>query len=317
MATKEPENEVIASSIAKELITISDCLRWATSRFNEANLFYGHGTESAWDEAVHLVLQLIHLPLDIDDRVLDARLTHSEREIIVKCIYRRVVERIPLPYLTNVAWFAGMKFYVDQRVIIPKSPIGELVRNGFSPWVEHDHIASVLDLCTGSGCIGIGAAHAFPNADVTISDISPDALEVAKRNVRDHKLSSKITLVESDLFKNLDGAHFDLIISNPPYVDKGDIDTMPEEYHKEPRLALEAGEDGLELVRRILRQAPHHLNANGVLIVEVGNSQYSLQNTFPNVPFTWLNFEDGGDGVFVLTSEELLKYHEEFLKVEV
>ncbi len=316
MAEKEKvkEGELNIATISEELITISDCLRWAASRFNEAELFYGHGTDSAWDEAVHLVLQTIHLPLDIDDRVLDARLTKVEREQIIKCVYRRVVERLPLPYLTNIAWFAGLKFYVDQRVIIPKSPIGELIRNGFEPWVEQDHIASVLDLCTGSGCIGIGAANAFPNAEVTLSDISEDALEVAKHNIRNHKLGSRVTVVKSDLFNELDGAHFDLIISNPPYVDKADLDSMPEEYHKEPRLALEAGQDGLDIVGRILRQAPHHLNANGILIVEVGNSQYALQDKYPNVPFSWLNFEDGGDGVFVLTAEELLKYHEEFMK---
>jgi ribosomal protein L3 glutamine methyltransferase len=219
-----------------------------------------------------------------------------------------------LPYLTNIAWFAGMKFYVDERVIVPKSPIGELIRNDFEPWVDKKSINSVLDLCTGSGCIGIGMARVFSDAKITISDISEDALEVAKRNVKDHNLNNRVAIIESDLFKNIDGAHFDLIVSNPPYVDHQDIIEMPEEYKKEPILALEAGNDGLDIVKRILRQAPHHLNDGGILIVEVGNSQYALQDQYPSVPFTWLSFADGGDGVFMLTLEELLKYHEQFLK---
>ena len=289
-------------------------MRWATSRFSEANLFYGHGTDSAWDEAVHLVLQLLYLPLDIDDRVLDSKLTRIEREKIIACVYRRVVERIPLPYLTHTAWFAGMKFYVDQRVIVPKSPFGELIRSDFSPWIDDSSkVKSVLDLCTGSGCIGIGCAKIFPKAKVTLSDISAGALEVAKHNVKDHHLQGQVKVVQSDLFKSLEGEHYDLIVSNPPYVDRQELDSMPAEYHKEPMLALEGGgDDGLDIVKRILRQAPHHLNPEGYLIVEVGESQYALRDQFPNIPFTWLTFEDGGDGVFLLTAEELLKYHEEF-----
>ena len=314
MLSKEFEVEAKESVILDELLTINDYLRWTMSRFNEANIFYGHGTDSSWDEAVHLVLELIKLPIDIDERVLNATLTRSERLLIIRCVYRRVIERTPLPYLTNVSWFAGMKFYVDERVIVPKSPIGELIRNDFSPWVEKADIKTALDLCTGSGCIGIGMASVFPDAHITISDISKDALEVSKRNVKDYYLKDRVSIIESDLFANLDGAHYDLIISNPPYVDKEDLKSMAEEYKKEPLLALQAGDDGLDIVRRILKQAPHHLNDGGILIVEVGNSQYALQEAFPSVPFTWINFTDGGDGVFILTLDELLKYHEEFLK---
>lgn len=301
-------------TISKQLVTISDLLRWTTSRFCEADLFYGHGTDSAWDEAVQLVLQLLYLPLDIDDRVLDARLTIDERTKIVECVYRRVIERIPLPYLTNTAWFAGMKFYVDERVIVPRSPLGEFIRKGFEPWVDSSKVHSVLDLCTGSGCIGIACSYVFPKAKIVISDISQDALDVAQRNVTNHDQAEQVTLVKSDLFNQLSGQYFDLIVSNPPYVDAQEYEKMPSEFRKEPVLALTAGEDGLDIVKRILAEAPHHLNDGGILIVEVGESQYALQKAFPDIPFTWLNFESGGDGVFLLTAEELLHYHENFLK---
>lgn len=297
-----------------QLVTIRDYLRWATSRFEESELYYGHGCDSVWDEAVHLVLQALYLPLDIDSRVLDARLTTIERERVIEWIYRRVVDRVPLPYITNKAYFAGKEFYVDSRVLIPRSPIGELITNHFEPWVASDRIHSVLDLCTGSGCIGIASLDAFPDANITLSDISADALDVAKRNINLHHVSDQVKLVQSDLFKNLGGERFDLIVSNPPYVDQKDLDDMPKEYHSEPKLGLEAGVDGLDVVKRILAQAPHHLNENGVLIVEVGNSQYALQDLYPKVPFTWISFENGGDGVFLLTADELVKYHEVFVK---
>lgn len=303
------------SHLIDQLITIRDYIRWATSRFEEAEIYCGHGCDNPWDEAVQLVLQALFLPLgEVDDRVLDSRLTTIERERVIEWIYRRVVDRVPLPYITNTAWFVGKKYYVDQRVLIPRSPIGELIRNEFEPWVNIDNVYSVLDLCTGSGCIGIASHDVFPEANITLADISEDALEVAKRNIRLHHVGDHVMTIQSDLFSNLGGERFDLILSNPPYVDKSDIDSMPKEYHKEPKLGLEAGTDGLDIVRRILREAPHHLNENGVLIVEVGNSQYTLQESYPSVPFTWISFEDGGDGVFLLTSKELIKYHETFLK---
>ncbi|MDA0910949.1 MAG: 50S ribosomal protein L3 N(5)-glutamine methyltransferase [Proteobacteria bacterium] len=304
--------DVNVDALAQDLHTIRDYLRWATSRFLEAELFYGHGTDSAWDEAVHLVLQALYLPLDIDNRILDARLTHLERQKVIKWVYRRVVDRVPLPYLTKTAWFAGMKFCVDQRVIVPRSPIGELIRNEFEPWVNHHNVERVLDLCTGSGCIGIATAHVFPDAEVILSDISEDALEVAKRNIKQHDMEQRVTAMQSDLFANLSGQKFDLIISNPPYVDMNDLASMPQEYLKEPALALGSGDDGLDITRKILTEALDYLNEGGVLIVEVGNSQYALQEAFQSVPFTWLNFEDGGDGVFLLTYDELKTYRSIF-----
>lgn len=307
------EAEINVDALADDLKTIRDYLRWATSRFSEADLYYGHGTDSPWDEAVHLVLQAIYLPLDVDDRVLDAHLTHIERQKIIKWVYRRVVDRIPLPYLTKTAWFAGMKFYVDQRVIIPRSPLGELIRKGFEPWIDKRKVHSVLDLCSGSGCIGIGCTGPFPTAKVVLSDISKDALAVAEKNVRLHEVEDRVQLVHSDLFEHLNGEKFDLILSNPPYVDAGDLAKMPAEYLKEPKLALVSGKDGLDITRKILVEAANYLTENGVLIVEVGNSQYALRDAFSEVPFTWLCFEDGGDGVFLLTRDELMKYQEAFL----
>ncbi|MBK2126153.1 50S ribosomal protein L3 N(5)-glutamine methyltransferase [Fangia hongkongensis] len=308
------EAEVNVDALAGDLETVRDYLRWAMSRFLEADLYYGHGTDSAWDEATHLVLQALYLPLDIDERILDARLTHVERQKVIKWVYRRVVDRVPLPYLTKNAWFAGMKFYVDQRVIVPRSPVGELIRNGFEPWVDETKVHRVLDLCTGSGCIGIGAAYVFDEAEVTLSDLSEDALEVANRNIQLHNLNARVSTVHSDLFENLKGQKYDLIISNPPYVDANDLAAMPVEYLKEPVLALGSGEDGLDITREILIQAENYLTKEGTLIVEVGNSQYALQDEFANVPFTWLSFEDGGDGVFLLTRDELIRYRDEFVK---
>ncbi|WP_116964836.1 50S ribosomal protein L3 N(5)-glutamine methyltransferase [Fastidiosibacter lacustris] len=304
--------DVNVDALASDLETIRDYLRWASSRFLEAELFYGHGTDSAWDEAVHLVLQALYLPLDIDDRILDARLTHVERQKVIKWVYRRVVDRIPLPYLTKTAWFAGMKFYVDQRVIVPRSPIGELIRNEFEPWVNHNKVLRILDLCTGSGCIGISCAHVFDQAQVTLVDISEDALAVAEKNIKLHNLENRVKTVYSDLFNSVQGQKFDLIVSNPPYVDHEDLSSMPEEYLKEPILALGSGEDGLDITRRILIEASDYLTEDGILIVEVGNSQCALCEAFSEVPFTWLNFEDGGEGVFLLTYQELITYKKAF-----
>ena len=304
--------DVNVNALSEDLQTIRDYLRWAASRFLEAEIFYGHGTDSAWDEAVHLVLQALYLPLDIDNRILDARLTHLERQKVIKWVYRRVVDRVPLPYLTKTSWFAGMKFYVDQRVIVPRSPIGELIRNEFEPWVNHSNVQCVLDLCTGSGCIGIASAQVFIDAKVVLSDISEDALAVAARNIKQHNVEKRVTTVHSDLFTALTGQKFDLIISNPPYVDMENLASMPQEYLKEPALGLGSGEDGLEIARKILVEAIDYLNKDGVLIVEVGNSQYALQEAFQMVPFTWLNFEDGGDSVFLLTYDELFAYQSIF-----
>lgn len=292
-------------SLFNELLTVRDYIRWGASRFNEANLYFGHGTDNAWDEASQLVLHAIHLPYDSHPEILNSRLCLEERKKILGLIERRVNERVPLPYLTGEAWFLGLPFNVDERVLIPRSPIGELIENGFQPWLSYEP-RRILDLCTGSGCIGIATALSFPYAQVDISDISPDALAVAQTNIEKHQVSDHVRAVESDLFSGLKGEVYDLIVTNPPYVDQQDMGSLPEEYHREPELALASGFDGLDFTRRLLSEAKNHLSENGVLICEVGNSWPALEEAFPQVEFTWLEFERGGHGVFVLTRQQLM-----------
>ncbi|MFI4937043.1 MAG: 50S ribosomal protein L3 N(5)-glutamine methyltransferase [Candidatus Berkiellales bacterium] len=294
----------IAEAI-EELTTIRDFIRWAFTHFNQEELVYGHGTDNAWDEAVNLVLTSLYLPPDVDPTVLGAKLTTAEKRTIAERIEKRVVNRIPVPYLVKEAWFAGLCFYVDERVLIPRSPIAELIEDEFSPWVEEGNVESLLDLCTGSGCIGISAALAFPDAQVDAVDLDPDALEVAKINVERFGLEDSVNLIQSDLFAALSGRLYDIIISNPPYVSKKEYALLAAEYSHEPEEALLCGDDPLAVVRRILANAAEYLNPNGLLIVEVGFSQELLEQTYPNVPFTWLQFERGGEGVFLLTREEL------------
>jgi ribosomal protein L3 glutamine methyltransferase len=288
-----------------ELHTIRDLIRWAVSRFNEAGLFYGHGTESAWDEAVTLILHTLHLPPDINPAVLDARLTTSERDDLYKIINRRITERVPVPYLTHEAWFANLPFYVDERVLIPRSPIAELIENEFQPWIEPDKVHEILDLCTGSACIAIAIAKAFPEATVDASDISADALTVAKMNVLQHAVEENVHLYESDLFAALPAKKYDIIVSNPPYVDAEDMASLPKEFLHEPTKALAAGKEGLDIALRILKQASNYLNPEGILIVEVGNSEHALAEQYPEIPFTWLEFQRGGGGVFLLTAKQV------------
>lgn len=288
-----------------ELQTIRDFIRWAVSRFNENGLHFGHGTDSAWDEAVALVLHTLHLPHDINPAVLDARLTQAEKEKITHLLQRRIAERIPTAYLTHEAWFADMPFYVDERVLIPRSPIAELIKNHFQPWIDADEVMSILDVCTGSGCIAIAAASAFPDAHVDACDISEDALLVAKTNVLRHEMTEQVELFHSDLFNSLPKKTYDIIVSNPPYVDEEDMASLPAEYRHEPVLGLAAGKEGLNIVTRILKDAPRFLNPNGILIVEVGNSEYALREQFPDVPFTWIDFQHSDGGVFLLTAKEL------------
>ena len=289
----------------QELITIRDYMRWATSRFNEVGLFYGHGTDNAWDEAIALILHTLHLPHDINPSILEARLTSSEREKLYNIIKRRAEERIPLAYLTHEAWFAQLPFYVDERVLVPRSPLAELIENQLQPWIDADSVNSILDLCTGSGCIAIACASYFPQAHVDATDISQDALAVARINVSKHEMEDHVTLFQGDLFEGITGKKYDVIISNPPYVDAEDMAGLPKEYRHEPELGLAAGELGLDVVTRILQQAQKHLNPNGILIVEVGNSEHALCDAFPDLPFTWLEFQRGGGGVFLLTAEQL------------
>ena len=293
---------------AKHLHTLRDMVRWAVTQFNQANLIYGHGTDNAWDEAINLVLSGLHLPPDIDINVLDGRITPTENEQLAQFIKRRVEERVPVPYLVKEAWFVGLNFYVDERVLIPRSPIAELLEDEFSPWVEEQNVSNILDMCTGSACIAIGAAITFPEAKVDAVDYDSGALEVAKMNVERFGLEDCVECIQSDLFNNLQGRQYDIIIANPPYVSQEEYDTLPPEYMHEPQKALLTGEDGLELVNRILRDAENHLTPNGILVVEVGFTQSVLEERFPGLPFTWLQFERGGEGVFLLTFDELREF---------
>lgn len=287
-----------------ELQTIRDFIRWAVSRFNEANLYYGHGTDSAWDEAIALILHTLFLPHTVDPSVLDAHLTATERENLFKIIERRMNERIPVPYLTHEAWFSGLSFYVDERVLIPRSPIAEIIENEFQPWIHPDSVHDILDVCTGSGCIAIACAKMFPDAIVDASDISPEALAVAKINILRHEVEDQVHLHQSNLFQTLPKKKYDIIVSNPPYVNLQEMKELPPEYHHEPRLGLAAGSQGLDVVLEILREAHRYLKPNGILIVEVGNSEAALIEQFPEIPFTWIEFQRGGGGVFLLNEEQ-------------
>lgn len=289
-----------------QLQTPRDLLRFAVSRFNEANLFFGHGSTSAYDEAVYLILHTLHLPLDRMEPFLDARLTMAELEQVLNIIERRAKEKIPAAYLTKEAWLGDFSFYVDERVIIPRSFIAELLRDQLAPWIgEPDDVHYALDLCTGSGCLAILLAHAFSNAEVDAVDISHDALEVAERNVREYGLEARINLVRSDLFTELADRRYDLIISNPPYVSAAAMETLPEEYRHEPHSALASGEDGLETTRMILRSAENHLTDRGLLIVEIGHNRETLEQAFPHTPFTWLETSPGDEFVFLLKRDQL------------
>jgi len=287
------------------LKTIRDMIRWAISSFNESGLYYGHGTENAADEAFTLVLHSLHLPHDINPSFFEARITDEEREKLQKLIVQRITDRVPVPYLIHEAWFAQLPFYVDERVLIPRSPIAELIEQEFQPWIQLEKIEKILDLCTGSGCIAIACAKTFPYSQVDASDISAEALTVAKMNTLRHNVESQVHLYESDLFAALTDKKYDIIVSNPPYVDAEDMASLPKEYAHEPTLALAAGHDGLDFAIQILLKAPKFLTPHGILIVEVGNSEQALTEKFPQIPFTWLEFQRGGGGVFLLTAKQV------------
>ena len=289
----------------ESLITVRDWLRFAVSRFNESKLFFGHGSDNAFDEAAYLILATLHLPLDRLEPFLDASLTHGEAESLKAVIERRVTERVPAAYLTREAWLAGHRFYVDERVIVPRSFLAELLADQLAPWIDDaGTIARVLDLCTGSGCLAILAAEAFPHAQIDAVDLSRDALAVAAQNVADYGLGRRISLVESDLFAALDGRRYDLIVSNPPYVNAESVAALPPEYQAEPALALGSGEDGLDATRRILAAAKTHLNPGGHLVVEIGHNRDALEAAFPTLPFTWLDTAGGDQFVFLLRRED-------------
>lgn len=295
-----------------DLSTIRDFIRWGWSRFNEAEIFFGHGTDNALDESAYLVLHSLHLPPQVGEAYLDTRLSEAERRSVAKILMRRIEERLPAPYLTHEAWYGGMPFYVDERVLIPRSPIIELIEAQFEPWVQPDNVGAVLDLCTGSGCIAIACAAAFPEAVVDGADISADALDVARINVERYGMQEQVRLVQSDLFESLKGNRYDIIVSNPPYVDEQDMMSLQPEFCHEPELALAAGKDGLDLVFKLLYEAMYHLEPNGILVVEVGNSREALEKLLPEVQFLWLEFERGGEGVFLLTAEQVREHHELF-----
>ncbi|MEN8108039.1 MAG: 50S ribosomal protein L3 N(5)-glutamine methyltransferase [Pseudomonadota bacterium] len=294
--------------------TIREIILAGAERMQVAGLAFGHGTDNASDEAAALVLHSLGLPFDVMDAELDNPVTTAQLAAIDELIDQRIATRKPAAYLTNEAWFAGMPFYVDDRVLVPRSPIAELIESRFMPWIDPGRVENILDLCTGSGCIGIACACTFPDAQVQLADLSADALHVARRNIDQHELSARVQAIQSDLFGNLAGRQYDLIVSNPPYVSHDEVRELPEEYHHEPSLGLAAGEDGLDIVVRILAGAATHLSRNGILVVEVGYSQAALEVLFPMVPFMWLEFEYGGDGVFMLGREQLVQYQSVFTR---
>jgi ribosomal protein L3 glutamine methyltransferase len=290
----------------RELTTVRDWLRFAVSRFHEAGLAYGHGSTNAYDEAAYLILHTLHLPLDRLDPFLDARLLPEENATLAGILRRRVEERIPAPYLTGEAWLQGYRFKIDERVIVPRSFLAPMILDQFAPWLEDpDAVETALDLCTGSGCLAILTALAFPNAEVDAVDLSADALAVARANLVDYGLDARVRLTQSDLFAQLEGRKYDLIVSNPPYVDAEAMAALPEEYRYEPELALASGADGLDAVRVILEQAPEHLNPGGLLAVEIGHNREALEAAFPCIEFTWPELEGGQDTLFLVRREDI------------
>ncbi|MDD5112951.1 MAG: 50S ribosomal protein L3 N(5)-glutamine methyltransferase [Methylobacter sp.] len=302
-----------SADVLTTLTTIRDYVRWSASQFAQAQISFGHGTTSALDEAVALVLHTVHQPYNLSETYFESVLILSERQAIVDIVDRRINERLPAAYLTHEAIFAGLSFYVDERVLVPRSPIAELIARRFSPWVDEDQVERVLDLCTGSACIAIACAYAFPEALVDAVDLSPDALNVAEINVNKHQLTDSVALYKSDLFKQLPEEQYDIIVSNPPYVSHGEWSELAPEFRAEPDMGFLGGESGLDLVLRILVDAGDYLTEQGILVVEVGSSAQTLQDAFPEVPFYWLDFERGGDGVFLLTADQVNQYHPLFI----
>jgi len=298
----------------RDLRTVRDFIRWGVSRFIEHKIYFGHGTDNALDEALALVLHGLHLPFGLPDQLMEGRLTQSEKSRVADLLVQRIEKRVPAAYLTNQALFCGIPFYVDERVLVPRSPIGELIEQQFEPWVIPDEVSDILDLCTGSGCIAIVCADMFPMAQVDALDISEDALAVANINIERHQLQGRVNGIQSDLFSGVGGRQYQIIVSNPPYVDAEDISDMPKEYHCEPAIGLASGKDGLDITRQILLQAADYLTDDGILVVEVGNSEAALQKQLPEVPFNWLDFERGGHGVFLLTKEQLLEHQRQIQK---
>jgi len=299
-----------ARAVTSELATIVDFIRYGASRFGAAGLCFGHSYDNAIDEATHLVLHALHLPHDLSPAYGQARLTAPEKLRVIELIDRRIHEHQPVAYLTGEAWFAGLKFKSDSRALVPRSPIAELVQGGFSPWLDERPIARALDLCTGSGCIGIAMAAHNPDWQVDLADISDDALALARENIAFQDVGERVRAIKSDLFSNLAGERYDLVVSNPPYVTEREFAELPPEYGHEPAPGLAAGHDGLDFALRILREAPAHLNDEGVLIVEVGESERALVELLPEIPFNWIEFNVGQMGVFLLDRRDLVEHAE-------
>lgn len=303
--------EIQACAVVEDLATIQDMMRWAYSYFNASDLYYGHGYDNAWDEAQQLVLAAVYLPADVPEAMYQSRLTLVEKERVIRLIETRLGTRQPVAYLTNSAWFCGSEFYVDERTIVPRSPIGELIMQKFAGLIDHEP-KRILDMCTGSGCIAIACAQQFLEAEVDAVDLSLDALDVAQINIERHGLAERVFPISSDLFNDIPKDKYDLIVTNPPYVDEEDLDDMPQEFHFEPEMSLGSGADGLDITKRILAQAADYLTDNGVLVCEVGNSMVHLIEQFPTVPFNWIEFKNGGLGVFSLTRAQLVEYRQLF-----
>lgn len=294
------------SELLDDLITVRDWLRWGVSRFHESKLFFGHGCDNAYDEAAWLILHALHLPPDTLAPYLDARLTRHERLAVLELLQQRIARRLPVAYLTHEAWQAGLRFYVDERVLIPRSYFADLLVEGFAPWIDDPvSIDNALDLCTGSGCLAILMAHAFPEAKIDAADISQDALEVARRNIADYALKERVRPVQGDLFSGLGKRKYALIISNPPYVTAQAMRDLPPEYRHEPAGALAAGDDGLDIVRRILADAKAHLKPHGLLAIEVGHNRDIVETAFPQLPLTWIDTPSGEGKIFLLHREDL------------
>jgi ribosomal protein L3 glutamine methyltransferase len=304
--------------IANDLVTLRDLIRWGTSQFNAADLSFVQGMPTAIDEAVYLCLSALHLPPDFSVEYFDCVLTMEERLHVLSMFQQRIEQHKPAAYITNEAWFAGLSFYVDERVLIPRSPIAEMIHQQFSLWSDPDQVNNILDLCTGSGCIAIACAYAFEHAKVDASDISADALAVAEINRRDHGLEDRLQLFESDLFESIPEKPYDIIVSNPPYVSLQEMAELAAEFQFEPGTsALAAGEKGMDIVIPMLVQARDHLTDDGILVVEVGYSKPALEALLPEVPFFWVDFEYGGEGVFVLTANQLEAYQADFERVNI
>lgn len=301
-----PDPENMLKEARTQFSTIRDLLRYGVSRLHGAQAVFGHGSQNVYDEAAYLILHTLQLPLDLLDPFLDARLTESEINSVVQIIDRRAKLRVPAAYLTQEAWLGEHRFYVDERVIVPRSFIAELIPQQLEPWVDKpEKVTSILDMCTGSGCLAILLALAFPDAQVDAVDVSPDALAVARRNVADYGLEERVHPIESDLFAKIENKRYDLIISNPPYVDAKSMASLPKEYRHEPELALAAGEDGLSVIRTLLRASRSHLNRGGKLMVEIGHNREVLEAAYPDTDFTWVTVSAGDEFVFVLNQDQL------------